>query len=902
MRVRCRLLLLLLVFFTLVSFSINTTFGWNSGNQQALNQTQGTSNLVDVELIKLEKTLDGQLTNIPISDVIFYLYKADGTQVGGQHQTDANGIIRVNLPKGEYYFEEYSPGPSHTFDQENGVLKKRYPFTITGEERDVVIVKAYNVPLQGSLTIKKTALYEDGTPLEEPDTNMRFAFRVTFSDNGRYAYRINGGEEQFLSSGETLYLKHGEQAVFSSLPVGVLYTVIEESSPFYTTMSSGHQGNITVDGCVASFTNYMKKQYGSLRVLKEGKGNLADQEFLFEIEMNGETQTFPLKVGEYKDFSFLPLGTKYIVKEIVQVDGNYTASIIRYEGTISSEQMTVLPFLNIENVENPTNGNLEVKKDVRGQVIDPDKEFIFEITFEGNGAPQSPQRFALKASQTKVFSNIPHGVKYCIREIDAGGYIPYQEAICGTIISNETKVVTFINEVVEEETQKGILEIRKEVTGNPPMNDLDKEFRVKLIVDGVETIFTLKAGEKKVFELPVNSDYEVSEDNYYGDGYSQSIVNGAGTIYPGVTEVVIRNDYIKKELVVIEGEKTWELNGYTDVLPEFIRVRLYQGDRLIQEEVVKADENGLWKYQFQVLAFDDEGNKIEYRVEEVPLDHFKVEYDGYNIKNIYRVPITLQLPIMRKEVVGEKAPNQYFSFLMEGKQGAPMPAGSQGNKKMYHVRGNEEVSIGDIVYEKPGIYVYTIQEINEGIPGWKYDDSIYELTVEVVEQEGQLVANTRITKNQIESNAIVFTNIYEEDTADNHLYVEGKKQWNHGNNPNPPKEIIVQLYGDGELLHQKRVTEADDWGYIFEVKKYAEDGHEIVYVIQEVPVNGYDAVVDGYNIINTYRGDNPGGNGSNIGNSASTGDATWKLLWMYGITMGMSGAIAWVLYRKRRKT
>lgn len=925
MRVRCRLFSGLLMFFMFIALIISPTFAWQSGNQEALNQTKGDGKVIDVELWKLEKTLDGQLTDTPISDVVFYLYKADGTQIGEQYQTDKDGKIYVQLAKGDYYFEEYNPGPHHTFDEENGVVKKKYPFTVTGNETQPIIVKAYNVPLKAFLTIKKSAFYEDGSPLEKPDTDLQFAFRVTFSDGGRYAYRINGGEEQFLSSGEVLYLRDGEQAVFNALPVGILYTVVEERSPFYTTISDGHQGNITAEGSVASFTNYLKKQYGSLRVSKEGKGDLGDQEFLFEIEINGKAETFPLKVGEHKDFMSLPLGTHYVVKEVVKEGDNYTATITRYEGTLNSKEMVELPFLNVANVENPTTGNLKVYKEVIGPNADPNKEFTFEVTFEGDGAPASPQRFVLKAGETKTFANIPHGVKYCVTEVDAGGYIAHKKQICGVITSDEEIVTTFVNEILEVNTEKATLEIRKEVTGNPPAEDSEKEFRITLTVDGVENIFTLKAGDKSVFELPINSAYEVSEDNYFDDGYTQSISNGTGTIQPGTHEVVITNKYMQKEMVTIEGEKTWELNGYDDVLPEFIRVQLFQGDKLVDEVTVRADENGLWKYKFEVPAFDSDGNRIDYYVKEVPLDSFQVEYDGYNIKNTYREPLTFQLPMVRKEISGDKAPNQYFSFIMEAIQGAPMPEGVQGNKHVFQLRGNEELSLGNIVYKEAGTYIYNIYEINEDIPGWTYDTSVYELRVEVVEKDGKLVANTTILKDQTETNAIIFSNIYNEDDANNVLYIEGKKIWNHGNNPNPPQEIIVQLYGDGVLLHQKRVSEAENWSYIFKVKRYADDGHEIVYTIQEVAVEGYDAEIDGYNIINTYRDENFGGgsdgdNGGNTGGgtdgstggntdgsggsssgSVGTGDSMAQWIFLYAIAMGVSGAVIFGIYKKKSK-
>ena len=39
--------------------------------------------------------------------------------------------------------------------------------------------------------------------------------------------------------------------------------------------------------------------------------------------------------------------------------------------------------------------------------------------------------------------------------------------------------------------------------------------------------------------------------------------------------------------------------------------------------------------------------------------------------------------------------------------------------------------MGEIVFEKAGVYTYTISELNTGADGWEYDNTIYTLTVAV---------------------------------------------------------------------------------------------------------------------------------------------------------------------------
>lgn len=916
MREKHRFAGIIITLILIISSIVGVTYAWQSANQQAKNELIGEAKLFDVELIKLEKTTDGEITQIPIEGAVFYLFREDGTQINGRFVTDKDGKIPVRLPKGSYYFEEYDPGYEHTFDKEDGIKKTRYPFTIIDDdsETEVIVVRAYNVPVEGSLTISKIVEYEDGSYIDDYLKNMTFGFTVTFSDGGSYPYRIDGGEEQILSSGEKLYLKHGQLAVFENIPVGVSYKVTEDVSNYYWTSSSGHQGNITADGCIASFLNHFEKKYGSLRVTKEIKGELLDKQFEFVIELNGVEKRFVLKPGEYKDFLNLPLGTKYKVTEIVKTEDGYIPTTESYVGVVTNETMIYLPFLNIQDQDlEDTVGTLEIKKEVYGEPVDLDREFKFEITFEGDDTLESPQYFTLKANETKVFENIPSGVRYTIREIDSNGYLATNEEIHGVVVGNEVITVCFVNSVPEHLDEVGKLRIKKVVEGDIPAEDLNREFEITLVIDGVETTFTLRADEIKEFEIPNGAYYEVTEKDYYEDGYIQTIVNGSGVAHGDQTvDVLITNKYIGESMTEIDGEKTWDLKGYNDVLPESIKIQLMQGDRVIEEQIVKADNEGNWKYHFEVPKYDVEGNEIEYTVHEIPMDEFYVEYDGFNIKNTYIEPIVITPPAIEKRISGDNAPDQRFEFVLEGSKGSPMPEGAEDGEKRVSIYGNGKVEIGEMTFDKAGEYTYTLKELKQHKAGWTYDDTVYELKVSVTEENGKLVATQTLTKNGEKTDIAVFSNIYKDNNEK--IYIDGIKTWENDNVNIRPKEIIVQLYADGELTYQKKVTAEDEWCYGFEVDRYAADGHEIKYSIAEVKVDHYNTTVEGYNLINTYEDtsssstndsssngfDGDGNSDSYNSNNASTGDNSDTLMTLYTMLMFTSGILLILISKKRQ--
>ena len=923
-----RLVSLFLATVFVISTMMTGTYGWQSANQQAQNEKTGTAGIYAVELHKLEKLPDGTLTETPVPGAVFYLYTAEGEQIGGRYVSDSEGKIHVQLPAGDYYFEEADPGPGHTFDTENGQRKTRYPFTVAGGgTTEVTVVTAYNVPLEGPLTIRKIVQNADGSPLTEAQKQEVFEFTVTFSDGGTYEYRIDGGELASIASGGKIYLKHGQTAVFENIPVGVLYNVTETSKTGYITSGSGHRGNITEEGCVADFVNTHDpvkdpEKTGSLTISKEVVGEGADlnKEFTFTAVIDGQEVSFTLKNGETYTFPDLPVGTEYTVTETEYTEDGYIANVKTYTGRITGEEELLLPFVNVydENPEEPDKpaGSLEISKEVTGENANPDQEFAFIVTFSDGGTyscridggePQqieSGGTITLKAGQTAVIEGVPHGVEYTVREIDSAGYLPAIDSADGVIAGGGTAAVTFQNRVPEETEETGKLAVTKQLAGEYPEADKDREFHFTLIVDGEERPFTLRPGETLEFDLPAGADYEIREDDYFEEGYSQSIVNGEGTVIVGLIESTVTNTFVGTVMVEITGEKTWELGGYPEsVKPESILVRLMDGDRVVEEKIVTPDENGEWHYTFNAPKYDAEGNIIQYTVEEVPLYNFIPTYEGYNIKNTYLPPVSLDPPILQKFAVGDPgAPDTRFEFLLRGEDGAPMPEGSDGNTKILTLEGSGELEIGEITFDRAGTFTYTITELNGGIQGWTYDTAVYTLTVTVTAENGKLVPVYTLTKDGQPAGELVFTNTYERIVPPDETVISGEKTWNHGGNQNPPESIIVYVYADGELYEQRKVTAQDGWSYVFEgLPKFALDGHEIQYTIGEAPIRDYEMKVEVYHLVNTYvPGTNP--EAPHSPGSPQSGDSEGSPgLWIGLAALALMSVLGIILLIRRRR-
>ena len=138
----------------------------------------------------------------------------------------------------------------------------------------------------------------------------------------------------------------------------------------------------------------------------------------------------------------------------------------------------------------------------------------------------------------------------------------------------------------------------------------------------------------------------------------------------------------------------------------------------------------------------------------------KIEKAGATVDEIlftnvyYASPVDVQLK-GEKILTGKIMQDGEFQFrLVAVTAGAPMPASATVPNTAKGV-----IDFGKITYEKAGVYVYTLTEVNGGDDRYDYDTSVYTVTVTVTDNsQGVLSAKVALTKNNIDATAIVFRN------------------------------------------------------------------------------------------------------------------------------------------------
>lgn len=370
----------------------------------------------------------------------------------------------------------------------------------------------------------------------------------------------------------------------------------------------------------------------------------------------------------------------------------------------------------------------------------------------------------------------------------------------------------------------------------------------------------------------------------------------------------------KPETTKVEGTKTWNDSDNQDgIRPEKIIVNLLADGNKVNTQEVTPDDNGNWTYSFTDLPKYKAGKEIKYRVEEVAVEGYTTELDGYDIYNTHTPETTIiegtkswndkdnqdgkrpEKIIVNLLANGEKVDTQVVTADNDWKYSfKDLPVYKDGQKLTYTV---SEETVKDYTTEYDGTNI-----INSYTPG-KTSASVVKVWNDANNQDGKrpesitvsLLADGRdtgitvtlnaennwtqtvtdldekangkaikytwaeenvpkgyeLTGNTTKGTLTTLTNKHVPEVTS----ISGTKTWNDNDNQDGkrPESIKVRLLANGTEVATKDVTAADNWTYSFtDLPKFA-DGEEIVYTVTEDAVADYTTAIDGTTITNSYK-------------------------------------------------
>jgi len=896
----------ILAFLLSVSFifidSLPGTFAWQSMMQEVTNEVYGEApKTATIRLIKLDEY------NLPIAGAQFVLYSEQGEQIGGLMTTDANGeiLLQTGIETGTYYFEEYRPSDGYTYvTDEAGAAVTRHSFWFDRDSSTETVVRMYNRRMTATLDVTKKLVNADGTPLTPEQLERPFQFSVMFSDGGSYSYSIGDGENQGIPNapipgGGYFWLKPGQTLTFHDVPVGVGYSVAEVVPDGYTVTSTGSSGTISAEGSSVSFVNTWgtAMQEGSLSLTKR-VGNPTEEDltrkFKFVVTINGVDTFFPeLQHGESCSWSF-PAGTQYEIREENYFTEGFTQTIDCGMGTINGDVQVVVVNTRTCREKVTIRGTKEWDASVPAEAIPESIRVILknnDVVVEEKTV-SAPWIYSFTADK---YDQDGREISYTIEEAPLEFFTA--SYLRDTTDQTGDTVINIINSY-QRPVEVQLPAVKKEVVSADAVPSSKFDFvlhgkngapmptgipgnSMTLTLDGAGT---LDFGSI-TFQAPGTYVYELFEMTGLDEGwiYDRAMYTLTYTVEKNAEELVVTdqkitrrlsNDILPTEcrqivftnyyenpespLMTIRGFKIWN-HGTNPVenRPQQIEVILYANGAEIQRRIVTAAEN--WCYMFENLpryVMEETPIPIDYTIGEMPMEEYVAQTDGFNLINTYCGTVYEELPTVSKIVEGDPAPEKTFLFQLTSSPDAPMPEGSADGVKLVELTGAGEVSFGTLAFSQSGTYTYYISEVAGDQFEWQYDTSLYTVTYVVTDGEQGLNVSRAITKNgeSDAAEAVIFTNRYQHLNT-NTVLVSGMKFWDHGVNPveQQPLSVTVQVFGNGELTAQKIISAQDEWRYVFELPRFDQNGMEIVYTVDELPVQNYSAQINGYDIINTYR-------------------------------------------------
>ena len=471
-------------------------------------------------------------------------------------------------------------------------------------------------------------------------------------------------------------------------------------------------------------------------------------------------------------------------------------------------------------------------------------------TIDGYDITNSRPIKTVKGANDKSEIKVGQELTYTISWTNAS-----DEAVTATIKDTLTKGQEYVSgdEGAVVETKDGITTVKWENVAVAAGSKVEKTFTVKVTKDAEETVAntaSIKVGDKP----------EISSNT---------------------TSVTPKID--------ISGEKIWkDKDDNFKLRPDSVKITLLaNGEKT--DKTTEATEASGWKYSFSDLPLYNDGKKIEYTVEETPVDNYlEPEYevvnkDGdankINITNSideelfsWTGDITVDKAVAVK-VDNEYAPQKvtdtfYFALFsdkeltkratMKSEDGTETEIGIEKLELKNEASGTvtfKDVPTGTI---KTPVKYYLAETDKDGVPvgeGFRYTPEF-----------GQSGSEVSLTVKDHDADLKV-ANVF-----DNKIDVSGKKTRVDDNDKykQRPDDITVFLKQNGEdykdaqentyAVHASKDT---DWAYTFkDLPEFDENGDRYEYSVDEAFVAYYDAVIDGMDITNTfdkkkYYDDNP---------------------------------------------
>ena len=471
-------------------------------------------------------------------------------------------------------------------------------------------------------------------------------------------------------------------------------------------------------------------------------------------------------------------------------------TIANYNGVVSGDMATGFTITN-------TNTEKTTVKVTKTWVGTPAASVTIKLL--ADGAEKETVTLTATENWTHTFSNLPkydendgHEIVYTIDEVDIANYV---KAITGSAATGFVVTNTI--------TGKLDIPVTKTWVGTPASS-----VTIKLFADGTEKeTVTLTATDNWTHTF-------TNLDKYANDGHGivytvdETPVAGytkdiSGTAATGFT---VKNT--NTATINIPVTKTWVGTAGTSAT-----IKLLADGAEKETVTLTAADN--WTHTFSNLPkFDTtDGHEIVYTVDEVDVPNYTkgisgTAATGFTVTNTITGKVSVPVT---KVWVGPQASSAKVTLFADG------------------------VEKDSVTLNATNGWAHTFTNLDKYNNG---TEIVYTVTEEPIANYDSVVTGDAATGFKV-------TNTNTEKTS-----VDVTKTWVG----TPAASVTIKLFADGIEKETVTLTAADNWTHTFtNLDKYAADGHEIVYTVDETPVTDYIKAIsgdaaNGFTITNTITG------------------------------------------------
>ncbi|GAB3789709.1 Cna B-type domain-containing protein [Virgibacillus kimchii] len=806
-------------------------FSWVDGE---FNENRGA-----LKITKLDYESGDPIENNPATFELYY--ELNGVQVlfADEIKTDKNGQIEIgNLPLRTYYLQEVDAPTGYIIDEEEQVIEVTQAY---GTEEHVYEAEFTNTIEKTDISVTKVwadANDQDGQRPGDIEVQL-------FADDEEV------GDPVTLSEGNTWRYTWEELNAYHSNGETIEYTVEEVDVPegYTSTNEVGDDGEITI-------TNSYTPETTDIAVNK----NWEDADDQDGVRPNNVTVNL-LADGEIKHQTVLNEDNdwQYTFTELpVYQDGHeitYTVTedtVPNYSTIVEEAGTGEDPVYTITNSYTPDETSVTVTKSWEDDNNrDGNRPTEIEVQLIANGEPYGESVTIDQSNWSNTWSDLPvnedgEPITYTVEEVEVpeGYKVRVNNNNHGNIIitnSYEPEIteIAVSKEWDDENDQDGIR------PNNVTVNLLGNGEIVRRTVLDDENDWRHTFSNLPVYENGEEITYRVTENNVpnYTDSIDQDPENENG--------FVITNSYTPEETSVTVTKSWQDGNNQDNNRPDSITVQLIRNGTAIGDPV-EIDASDNWTHQWTELDLNEDGEAINYTVEETNVpEGYTVrvndnDHGNIIITNNYTPELT-DIPVKKvwddDEDRDRVRPNNVMVILLAD-------GSIVGGTILNEARNWEHTFTNLPVYENG-------EEIN------------YSVTENIVPHY-----STSIEENE---NGFVLTNSYTPDETT----VTVTKGWEDENNQDGirPDIIEVQLLANGDATEDPvEVLAEEDWTYTWEGLPLNAEGEPITYSVKEINVpEGYEQDINDENheniiITNSYTPETIGVSGTKTWDDADNQD------------------------------